>query len=156
MGEPHVVAEIRTYTEFTAAIRAWLTQLDTNYSCVNDLAGLQDGYLAKLIAKSPVRSFGRASLSPVLGALGLKILLVVDTERLAAMRPRYVRRKKHACDDACDGNRRSLRFNPNLAGIYGHRRALILSPGRRSAIARKAARARWGNGAQDDGEASVR
>ena len=141
-----IIAEVTTYHVFTAAIRQWIAELDTNYACVNDLAGLQDGYLSKLIARSPIRNFGPTSLSPVLGALCLKLLLVVDSEKLAKMRPRYVKRKKHACNDACDEtreNRRSLRFNPRLAQILGHRRALLLSAQRRKAIAQIAARARW-------------
>jgi hypothetical protein len=91
-----IIAEITTYHGFTAAIRQWIAELDTNYACVNDLAGLQDGYLAKLM---PIRNFGPTSLSPVLGALGLKLLLVIDEEKLRQMRPRYVKRKKHACDE---------------------------------------------------------
>jgi hypothetical protein len=87
--QPRVIAEVREYGEFTAALRKWIYELDTNYTCVNDLAGLQDGYLAKLLARTPSRNFGRTSLGNVLGALGLRLLLVVDTESLAKMRPRY-------------------------------------------------------------------
>src|SRR6516164_1004632 len=139
-----IIAEVTTYHGFTAAIRQWIAELDTNYACVNDLAGLQDGYLSKLIARSPIRNFGPLSLGPTLGALGLKLLLVIDTESLAKIRPRLIKRKKHASDDASDGNRRSLRFNSKLAHVFAHRRALLQSPETRKQIARKAARVRWG------------
>ena len=144
MSEPIIIAEIREYDEFTAALRKWVYDLDTTYDCVSDLAGVQDRYLNKLIARSPIRNFGRTSLGPVLGALGLKILLVIDTEALAKMRPRYKKRRKHASDDASDGNARSLRFNSKLAHVFAHRRALLQSPETRKQIARKAARVRWG------------
>jgi hypothetical protein len=54
-----------------------------------------------MIAATPVRSFSRMSLGATLGALCLKRLVVVDGEKLAAMRPRYTVRKKqgaHAND----------------------------------------------------------
>jgi hypothetical protein len=152
-GQGRIVAEILTYDDFLAALRAWIYELDTNYSCISDLAGLQDGYLGKLLAHTPSRNFGRTSLGSVLGALGLKLLLVTDDEKLRAMRPRYVRRKKHASDDACNQKSRSLRFNASLASLLGHRRALILSPARRKAIAQTAARARWGNRVRAESEA---
>ena len=139
-----VVGEIREYHEFIDCVRKWITKIDSNYACINALSGLQDGYLAKLIARSPIRNFGRTSLGPTLGALGLKLLLVIDTESLAKIRPRLIKRKKHASDDASDGNARSLRFNSKLAHVFAHRRALLQSPETRKQIARKAARVRWG------------
>jgi hypothetical protein len=138
-----IIATVTDYDGFTAALRKWIYELDTTYECVNDLAGLQSNYLVKLISRTPVRGFSRMSLSSTLGALCLRLQIVVDTEKLAKMKPRYVPRRKHACDDACNENRRSLRFNANLAQIFAHRRALILPPARRKAIAQIAARARW-------------
>ena len=96
MTGARVIAEIRHYQDFTAALRAWIAELGTTYESVNELAGLQDGYLAKLIASTPIRSFSRISLGNTLGALGVKLLLVVDDERLAAMRPRYTVSKRYA------------------------------------------------------------
>jgi hypothetical protein len=141
--QPRIVAEVREYADFLAALRTWIYELDTNYTCVNDLAGLQDGYLAKLLARSPSRNFGRTSLSNVLGALGLKLLLVVDAERLAKMRPRYERRKKHTSGAILAQKKTPLRGNSALAAMYAHRRALLQPPALRQQIARKAIRIRW-------------
>ena len=147
MGEPRVIAEIREYGDFTAAIRKWILELDTTYECIDEIAGLQDRYLSKLIQKSPVRNFGPGTLSCVLGALGLKLILVIDTEKLAKLRPRYLPRKKHACERMLAIKRHNtLRFNAKLAQLLAHRRALLLAPSRRKAIARKAAQIRWQNG----------
>jgi hypothetical protein len=149
MGEPHVIAEIREYGEFTAGIRKWILQVGTNYACVNDLAGLQDGYLHKLIAESPIRNFGPLSLGPTLGALGLKLLLVIDAERLAKMRSRYVARKKHAhADDLMPTKKvHYLRRNSEFMRLLRLRGVLKISPRRRRELARHAAKCRWRNGA---------
>jgi hypothetical protein len=152
MTSARVIAEIRAYPEFTAALRAWIAELGTTYESVNELAGLQDGYLAKLIASTPIRSFSRVSLGNTLGALGVKLLLVVDDERLAAMRPRYTVSKRHASSGmpavkppAKSRVHTPLAGNPALAAFYAYRRAAILPQWRRKAIARKAARIRWRN-----------
>jgi hypothetical protein len=138
-----IIAEVREYSDFLAALRGWIYELDTNYTCINELGGLEDNYLHKLLARTPARNFGRLSLGITLATLGLKLLVVVDGERLAKMRPRYSRRKKHASDDASDGSPRSMRFNKNLAAIFARRRAALQSPERRREIARNAAHQRW-------------
>jgi hypothetical protein len=143
MDGERVVAEIREYGEFTAALRKWIYELDTNYDCVSQIAGLQDRYLNKLVSKSPVRNFGRTSLGPVLGALGLKLILAVDTKQLAKMRPRYERRRKHTSAGVQAQKPTPLRGNSALAAMYAHRRALLQSPEQRRAIARRAIRIRW-------------
>jgi hypothetical protein len=142
-GQGRVIAEVKSYAAFLAVLRARVLELDTNYSCINDLAELPDGYLGKLIARSPSRNFGRTSLGSVLAVLGLRLFVATDDEKLRAMRPYYERRKKHACGDASGGSSHSMRFNSGSAAIFAHRRALSLTPQRRREIARVAARARW-------------
>jgi hypothetical protein len=139
----HVVGEVRDYHQFTEVLRRWILELDTTYECIDELAGLQDRYLAKLIARTPVRNFGPTSLSSVLGALGLKLLVVVDSEKLARMRPRYTPRKKHTSGKILAQKQTLLRGNSELASLYAHRRALLQSPALRRQIARRAIRIRW-------------
>jgi hypothetical protein len=145
MGEQRVIAEVRDYNGFTAGLRAWIAELGTTYESVNDLVGLAPNYLAKMISRSPTRSFSRMSLGNTLAGLGLKILLVVDAEKLAEMRPRYAVRKKQKHTSAAIPAQKStpLRGNPELARFYAHRRVLLQSPQRRRAIARRAIRIRW-------------
>jgi hypothetical protein len=138
-----VIGEVRTYDDFTRLLRAWIMELGTTYECIGEVAGLQAGYLAKLIAATPIRSFSRMSLASTLGAMGVKLLLVVDTERLAAMQPRYEPRKKHTSGAIPAQKRTPLARNSALAALYAHRRVLLQSPRRRRAIARKAIRIRW-------------
>ena len=142
MGE-RIICEVRDYSQFTEGLRAWLAELRISYETANEIAGLQPNYLSKMIAKSPVRSFSRVSLGSTLGALGLKLLLAVDAEKLAAMAPRYTVRKKDTSGRVPAQKKTLLRGNPELARFYAHRRALLQSPKRRKAIARKAIRIRW-------------
>jgi len=140
-----IIAEVRGYDEFTAALRAWIAELGTTYECIDELAGLQERYLAKMIAATPVRSFSRMSLAATLGALCLKLLVVVDGEKLAAMRPRYTVRKKqgaHANDAMPTRKTHYLRGNSGYMSCLRHKGVLILSR-RRRAIARHAAVTRW-------------
>jgi hypothetical protein len=142
-----IIAEIRGYAEFTAALRAWVLHLGTNYESIGELAGLQSGYLAKLISSTPIRSFSRMSLDTTLAAMGLKLLLVPDVERLEAMRLRLAVRsrfgRKPTSAEIPAQKPTPLRGNPALAAFYAHRRAALQSPQRRRKIARKAIRIRW-------------
>jgi hypothetical protein len=47
MGESRVIAEIRGYDEFTAALRAWIGELDTNYECMASWPGCRTGIWPK-------------------------------------------------------------------------------------------------------------
>jgi len=154
MAEQRILAEIRGYDEFTAALRAWIEELGTNYECIGELAGLQSGYLAKMIASTPIRSFSRMSLGAVLGALCLRLRLEVDTERLEQMRSLYVPRSsmgRHAVSAMHpQGNAVKPRFsmfrgNPELSRLLHQRWMVMSSPRRRRRIARAAARERWAN-----------
>ena len=91
-----VIAEIRSYDDFTLALRQWIAANNTTYESVNAIAGLQDGYLAKMIAATPVRSFSRISLGATLGPHGVKLLRVGDAAQLAAIPPPFTPRKQIA------------------------------------------------------------
>jgi hypothetical protein len=148
MADDRVIAEIRTYEEFTAALRAWVRELGVSYETVGEIAGLQDGYLAKMISRTPVRSFSRMSLGSTLAALCLKLQVVVDTEKLVAMRSRYMVRKKqggHADEGMPRKESHYLRGNSGDMSMLRHRGLLVISPRRRRQIARIAARERWAN-----------
>jgi hypothetical protein len=147
-----VIAEIRGYADFTAALRSWVMQVGTTYESIGEVAGLQPGYLAKLISSTPIRSFSRMSLDATLAAMGVKLLLVPDGERLELMRPRLAvrttsgRKPTSASIPAANlpANRNNpLANNPVLATYYAHRRAAMQSPRRRRQIARKAIAIRW-------------
>jgi hypothetical protein len=148
MSEPCIIAEVRDYREFSAALRAWIAKLETTYECVNEIAGLQPNYLSKMIGSTPVRSFSRMSLGATLGALCLKLLVVVDTDKLDAMLPRYEVRKNqgaHADDGVPRKKSHYLRGNSAYMSTLRHRGVLMIPRDKRRALARHAARVRWAN-----------
>jgi hypothetical protein len=141
-----IIATVTSYDEFVGAIRKWIVELGTTRECVGELAGLPSGYLNTLLVSTPIRSFSRMSLGATLGALALRIQLVIDNEKLAAMQPRYTPRKqqgRHANDGMPTKRPHYLRKNSEFMRLLRHRGVLALSRHKRRAIARKAAKIRW-------------
>jgi hypothetical protein len=85
-------AEITDYLGLLTAIRARIVELDVSYERINALAGVADGYLAKLLCDPPIKYFGTLSVFLVLQVLGLRIALVHDPEALAQVQSRLIRR----------------------------------------------------------------
>ena len=90
-----IVGEAREYDELVAALRTRIAELQTTHASVDDISGLQSGYTGKLLGPAAVRGFGRTSLGPILGALGLKILVAED-ETGARITSRLKRRERTA------------------------------------------------------------
>jgi hypothetical protein len=87
---PRVIATIHEYSDLVDALRRWfLDGVGTSFDAVDEVAGLPARYCSKLLATEPMKGFGRKTLGPVLGAGGLKLLLVVDEPALAKVRHRF-------------------------------------------------------------------
>ena len=87
-----VLAEVHTYDELQAALRARALALDVvidsrcsprihRKEALDGVAGLPAGYSSKVLAGR--KRAGRTSLGALLSALGLKLLVVEDPEALA-------------------------------------------------------------------------
>ena len=85
-------AEIRTYADLVAALRARKEQLDVSFATIEDVSGLQSGYCSKLMSPRPSKFFGELSLTLVLQTLGLKLILVEDEAAMAKLNGRLVKR----------------------------------------------------------------
>ena len=68
-----VVAIAKNYDDLLDAFRKRCAEFGTAMERIDDIAGVAKGYASKLLAHKPVRYFGRVSLGPLLGALGLKL-----------------------------------------------------------------------------------
>jgi hypothetical protein len=83
---------IGSYDELVAAVRERVDELGMVREEMDRLAGLPDRYTAKILGPRQVKGFGRASLGPILGAIGCRLILVEDiaqTEKIRAqMTPR--------------------------------------------------------------------
>lgn len=150
MTEERRIAICTSYVELMDAIRARADELGVTRETLDAVSGLQAGYSSKLLAPVPIRSLGPTSLGPMLGALGLAIVVVEDHAMLAKVQGRLAKRQRPVLD-ASDGmlplkrkkRRGYWRKNEAWSSILNSRRMLILPASKRSAIARKAARTRW-------------
>jgi hypothetical protein len=168
---PRVVATAGNYLELIAGLRARVAELGISYSTVDQIAGWTDTYATKLLAEEPGRNLGPMSLDALVGALGLKIVLVEDLERLEKARrhrdfvPRKhrPRRPRAVGEQAYVAHRITRSFLLQIASKGGvatreklsdrrreqiarnaaRARAAKLSPEQRSALAKKASHARW-------------
>ena len=148
---PRRLATVRDYAGLIQALRQRSDELKVSRGTLDEIAGLQSGYAGKLLSSQPVRTLGRTSLGPMLGAMGCALWLVEDLTQFEKIRKRLVRRKwqprdKNACHTMLTTRRRRRwRFppGPEFARLMSARRVLALSDEQRSAIARKAANARW-------------
>jgi hypothetical protein len=148
MTDARIIAECRDYAQLIAALRSWIGELGTAGETVDDVAGLPLRYTMKLLAPVPVKGLGRTSLGPLLGALGLKLIVAVDAEVLGRIRHRLIAsRNANGAVLTVKGRKRkpyrAMRGNPELARMVRQIGILKLSPDQRSRIARKAARERW-------------
>jgi hypothetical protein len=127
MNEPFAV--IATYQDLRAAIATRRKELGLSQLAVDEIAGLQSGYTAKL--EVGIKNFGEMSLSAILGALGLVLAASKQSELpLETWTSAQNRRKK------------AVELWRKKGGIV---RAIQLTPKRRRAIAKKAAKSRWRN-----------
>src|SRR5690348_10753754 len=86
-------AEIRSYRGLIEALRARKHELDVSCLTLDHVAGLASGHSGKLLGQGLTKGLGDVSLPLLLDALGLKLLLVPDDERLAKVRDRLTKRR---------------------------------------------------------------
>src|ERR1700751_3189629 len=86
------IAEITSYADLLVVLRRRMAQLDATFESLDDVSGLCPGYSAKCLSQNPIKSLGRISFGAILGALGLKIAIIEDTEQLERVRHRLVAR----------------------------------------------------------------
>ncbi len=145
-----VIAEVRDYQQLISALRARVVELGAAGETLDDVAGLPLRYTMKLLAPMPLKTLGRTSMGPLLGVLGLKLLVVEDTEALERVRRRLTPAKNANTAMLTQRTRKRRRFlpfkdNPDFARVARQQGILARSPKQRSRLASRAARARWAN-----------
>lgn len=86
MTSPRQLATVRSYDELIAALRARSLELNATREAIDEVAGLQKGYTAKVLAPAAPKGLGRISMGPLLGALGVVLVMVEDAESRAVKR----------------------------------------------------------------------
>jgi hypothetical protein len=151
------LAVITTYLDLHEALRARCSELNISRETLDNVAGLQEGYSAKLLGPHPqgsMRVLGRQSLGLVLGALGVELIMVEKPGVIARLRERVmyglqerdksaVRQKDTKPDRMNGGNTAISRYFAALGAMGGKARLTKISKKRRKQIARDAINARW-------------
>jgi len=143
-----VIAEIRGCDGLDGlhkAFRARAEQVGISRLRLDEIAGFPSGYAGKLLAPEPMKWPGRVSFGPLLGGLGLKLLVVEDTEAVKriAGEPKARWWPRQASPTSIEDRAAVAARMSKLGRRGGPARSAALSAKRRRAIARKAARARW-------------
>jgi hypothetical protein len=81
---------IRSYDDLHRILRARADALQISRLSIDHIAGLQEGYCAKLLSLNKIKRLGAESLGPLLDALALKLIAVPDDEAFEHNKSRYV------------------------------------------------------------------
>ena len=156
-----LLATIRSYEELVAALRERAEALAVSGATLDEVCGFSDRYSSKVLGLHPGRALGRASLTALLGGLGVVLVAYEDEEALARVRARLVKRRRSVerarSPMLAHGGRRDRRFRfPDSEFARGAqaRWQVVVGPARRSEIARAAAAVRWENARKAAGGAS--
>jgi len=91
MDAPQVIGMGTSHAEMIEALVGWMQEIGTTFSALDDLTGLPDRYVSKIMAPRPIKSLSRTSMGPIFEALGLRWQIVVDPAKAAEMRRRLAR-----------------------------------------------------------------
>jgi hypothetical protein len=135
------VAIARTYRDLQNALRTRSDELNMTRAALDQRAGLADGHASKLLAPRARKRLGKVSFELVLAALGLAVVVVEDSEAVEHLERQI--EVVPACESACE---KPPHWRSTKGSAWGRRmaarRALKLTAAERTAIARKANRAR--------------
>lgn len=96
---------VRSGAEFLALLRSRAVELNTTRLAIDDVAGFASGYAGKLLGPRQVRRVIHESAWPLLGALGLKMIVAEDPEAVERVCGRYRRQtEKHLTSVKGKGN----------------------------------------------------
>jgi hypothetical protein len=149
---PHVdlpYAVLGDHNQLLAAIRRRIEELGLSHETVEYLAGLQSGYLSKVIANPPPKRMSPFTQFLILQALGLDMQLVESPQLIEKLKGRWTKRKltrpkkKILAESTLIKVEIPIDTLRRRARAGGYARAQYLSRERLSEIGRAAAMARW-------------
>lgn len=147
MAEPRQLAVVRSYDELIAALSARAIELQITRKQLAEVAGIADGSATSMLAPGGVKSFGRVTLGPVLGALGLQLVVQEDEDALKRIKNRAGSAKTSYMLNGVKNASVILKFSRRhmfeLGKKSGEMRRKSIPKRTRSRIARQAAKARW-------------
>jgi hypothetical protein len=144
--EPRRIAVVRDYDQLVAALRAHALAIGATRRQIDEVAGLPSRYTATLLAPGAVKALGRTSMGPILGALGLMLVVVEDADAMAKHAKRLGTGKRSYQLNGAKNASIVLRFSRRklrkMALASAAARMLKIPARKRQSIARKAGKAR--------------
>lgn len=151
MTEPRVIAEFSDYSGFLAALRmrANERQIAISGDEVHHVAGLSDRRIAQMLSVktlqrvASVRRVGMLSLGPLLGVLGVKLVMVEDAQAVARYGSRLKKRNENLVHSGVVHRMLTRDFYSKIGKNGGSNSRKYLGKRARRRLARKAASVRW-------------
>lgn len=144
------LGEFSDYAGFQRLLRARAEALGISRSTLDAVCGMHDGHAGKMLSDPPSKNMGITTMGWLMQGLAVKCVLLTDEEQLVRIASRLQQRDANNGAVLALGKhptieiRISRRALKKMAAKGGQARAAKLSKRRRVAIARAAARARWG------------
>jgi len=140
-----VLATVTDYAGMLAALRDRADELRLSREAIDQVAGLPSGYSGKILGIGQVRRLNLISLGPVLGALGVKLVMVVDGAALKQFGSRSAKRHENrvrhgVLTQLMMRNRKDFSLMGKVGGANSRR---YMSAEQASKLGRKAIKARW-------------
>lgn len=140
--------------ELHRALRQRVEELQVTYESIDEVAGFTARYASKLLAPTQIKRFAGMSRWALVGALGCKLVLMVDREKTRRLLPKLSKRRVKMASRAVKwggGATRSAYRLVSRAYVRkcgqngGKARLVTMTAKQRSRQAQQAARARWGH-----------
>ena len=145
---PRQLGVCHDYDGLHRILRDRAEELNVSRTTLDEAAGFTSGHASKLLAPRPLKKLGATTLGLMLQVMGLKLVVVEDPEQLQRISAKLIAREVPANVLSLSWGRAkhllvSKRWVKKNGRKGGEQRAKNLSPRRRRAIARKAAKERW-------------
>ena len=89
---------VRSMRDIVQVFRDRIRALGITYATVDSIAGLADGYTAKVLSEPPQKAIGGKAMVLIAGALGICFVPIVDHQQAALVQGRWTQRKRILSD----------------------------------------------------------
>ena len=138
---------IRSHDDLHKAFREAVEAMGVSCELLDEISGLQGGYVAKLLAPVPIRKIGPVSFDALLGATGKMLVMVDDPEALARIANRLKPRNKSQVRASVQSDVVHVKFTKRHFKKIGRKGGAnsrrFMSRARARKLARIASLARW-------------
>jgi hypothetical protein len=135
--------DVGDHGQLIAAFRQRIEQLDVSWETVEDIAGLQMGYLSKCLGTPPLKRASPFTIFLIASALGLRLSLTQDPAATEKLKGRWIKRNPRMIRSAV-GTPKVIELTPDhmrrIGRMGGRARAALPNA---SEINRRAALTRW-------------